>query len=417
VSKPVAAVALAAALVTAGASCSTKSEDGDSPAGASAGTVKTDVGIEGNVIHLGALTDITGVFAASGKDVTLGQRIFWELENAKGGVCDKYTVELEVEDHGYNVQKATTKYAGLKDDVLSMQQVLGSPVATALAPNIQSDKIVSVPLSWARNIAENPYYAIVGPTYDVEIINGLDYLLEKGVIAKGAKIGHIFHDSEYGANALAGVKYFAEHNDMTVVEQKISATEQDLSSRVTALKAADVDLVVLTTQPLQTAAAANATVAQKLDVPMLGSSPAFLTPLLGTPAKDVLVDRFYLTAPNPNLGSDAAKSLLDAYKKDNPNGKPGVPLVTGYATSFVLDAILEKACKDGDLTREGVYKAKQSLTDIDTGGLTGELDYSKPGVSPSKQNFILRPKADAPGGLISVADLYEGKNTTAFANG
>jgi ABC-type branched-subunit amino acid transport system substrate-binding protein len=411
--RQVAAVALAVALATA--ACSTKSENEGGASATATGAVKTGVGITGNTINLGALTDITGLFAASGKEITLGQRIYWDLENAKGGVCGKFKVKTQVEDHGYSPQTATTKYAGMKDDILSLEQLLGSPPAVALSPDIEADKIVAMPLSWARNIAENPYYAIVGPTYDVEIINGLDYLLEKGVISKGAKIGHIYHDSEYGMNALDGVKFFAKRNDMTVVEQKIPATDLNLDSKVTALKAQGVNLIVVTTSHVQASKIAEATVKEKLDVPLLGSGPTFVPSLLDTTARDVLVDRFYLAAPNASPGSKAAKALYDKYKKDNPGGKPASTLVTGYTAALVLDTILEKACADGDLTREGVFRAKQSLTSIDTGGLTGVLDYSKPGISPSKQSFIFRPDPASPGGVKPVAELYEGTNATAFA--
>ena len=50
----------------------------------------------------------------------------------------------------------------------------------------------------------------MGATYDVEMVNGFDYLLKKGKIKEGDKIGHIYFEGEYGANGLAGSKYFAE---------------------------------------------------------------------------------------------------------------------------------------------------------------------------------------------------------------
>ena len=55
----------------------------------------------------------------------------------------------------------------------------------------------------------------VGVTYDLEIINGLGYLLEQGLISEGGKIGHLYTESEYGLNALAGVEAFAaEHGNL-----------------------------------------------------------------------------------------------------------------------------------------------------------------------------------------------------------
>ena len=74
-------------------------------------------------------------------------------------------------------------------------------------------------------------------------------------------------------------------------------------------------------------------------------------------------------------------------------------MVFGTGMSEVMHQILEKACESGDMTRAGMLKAKQSLTDVDTGGLVVPLDFSVgEGKSPSRQSFILQP-ADVPGGV------------------
>ncbi len=44
--------------------------------------VKVGRGIDGNTITLGALTDLTGVFAALGKDITNAQSLYWKTQNA-----------------------------------------------------------------------------------------------------------------------------------------------------------------------------------------------------------------------------------------------------------------------------------------------------------------------------------------------
>lgn len=416
--RPALAAAVAALAVVAAAGCSTKAKDsnggGNAPASGGAASVKTGPGITGTTIHLGVLTDTTGVFAATGKDLTLGQQVYWDQQNRSGGVCGKYKVALSVEDHGYNVQTATTKYAGMKDKVLALQQLLGSPMATALSPDITSDELVTIPLTWAQTISDNPNFAIVGATYDVEIINGLDYALSKGLIKKGDKLGHIFHESEYGANASAGVKSFARKNGLTVVDQKISATESDLSSRITALKTAGVNAIVLTTTPTQTAAAATASDAQGLKVPIIGSGPSYAPTLVATAAKSVLESRYYYSGPNAGLDTPEGKPALDAYKAKNPSGKPANSFVTGFATGQVMKAILEKACADGDLTRAGVVAAKKSLAEVKTGGLTGTLDYSKPGISPTRETFVAKADSSQPGGSKTVASLFEGPTAKGY---
>ena len=74
------AVVLAAVVVTAATGCSNKAQDsgGGAAAGGDAGEVTTDVGVEGTTINLGVLTDLTGVFAALGNDITNANSLFWQ---------------------------------------------------------------------------------------------------------------------------------------------------------------------------------------------------------------------------------------------------------------------------------------------------------------------------------------------------
>ncbi|MBL7495289.1 ABC transporter substrate-binding protein [Frankia nepalensis] len=409
-----------AAITLLAAACSSKGDDEEAPAPGASGSatvVKTGRGISGTELTLGNLNDVTGFFAASGKDLAVAYDLFWKDYNEKnGGICKTYKVTLENADSGYNVQKATTEYAAMKTKVVAMQMVLGSAIATALSEDLTADDMVAIPLAWSQSISDNPNYAIVGSTYDVEIINGLDYLLEKNLIAKGVKIGHIYHDSEYGINANAGVKYFAQQNGSEVFEQKISALQADLSSQVTALKGNGVGVIVLTGTPTQTSALATATQAQGLNVPLLGNGPTYTPELLNGDAKDVLLDRFHFSGPNGALSTVAGDQALADYRTavGKADAIPTPAFSTGYATATVMAKILEAACAAGDLTPAGVVAAKNSLTTLDTGGMTGKLDYSKPGISPTRQSFIVKPDADADVRLEIVAELYEGPNAKTY---
>ena len=143
------------------------------------GEVKTDKGVQGTEITLGVLTDLTGVFAALGNDITNANTLYWEKQNAGDKVCGKYTVKLNVKDTGYVPQQGVQLYAGMKDDVLAMQQTIGSPINTALGRAYTADKIVNFPSAWARNLTEPPGNGVVGATYDVEMVNGLHYALTR----------------------------------------------------------------------------------------------------------------------------------------------------------------------------------------------------------------------------------------------
>ncbi|MDP9418222.1 MAG: ABC transporter substrate-binding protein, partial [Actinomycetota bacterium] len=398
-------VLLTAAVLAAATGCSTKAETptGTTGGDTGAGQVKTGQGIEGDVITLGVLTDLTGVFAALGTDITNAHALYWDKQNAGEKVCGRFTVELNVKDTNYVPQQGVQLYSSIKDDILAMQQTIGSPINTALEPQYDADKIVNLPSAWARNLSNIEGNGVVGALYDIEMVNGLTYALDNGLIKEGAKLGHIYFEGEYGANGLAGSKFFAEKHGMQVVEAKIKPTDQDMSAQVTQLKSAGVNAIVLTVAPGQTASVAGVAAAQGLDVPIIGSNPVFAPGLLKGPAAGALKKN--LVVSSPVSAFEEHPELLADYKAKYPNvAEPSAGVVFGTAMSEVMRQILDKACEQGDLTREGVLAAKNSLTDIDTGGLVVPLDFSVGvGASPSRASYILQP-ADVPGGAKLLAD-------------
>ncbi|MDX6199730.1 MAG: hypothetical protein QOJ79_2881 [Actinomycetota bacterium] len=397
------AVALLAVALLVATGCSTKAKN-DTGSTGNSGAVKTDKGVTGTTITLGVLTDLTGVFAALGTDITNANQLFWQTNK----VCDKYSVKLVVKDTGYVPQQGVQLYSGIKNDVLAMQQTIGSPINTALADAYTADKIVNLPSAWARNLTEPPGNGVVGATYDIEMTNALSYALDKGLIKEGDKIGHIYFEGEYGANGLAGSKFFAGKHKMTVVEAKIKATDLDMSSQITQFKAAGVKAIALTVSPKQTLSVASVAGSAGLDVPLIGNNPVFSPALLKSPAAAALKKNLIVASPISTF--DKQPDLLKAYLAKFPKATPSLGVVFGTGMGTVMKKILDKACGDGDLTRDGVLKAKQSLTAIDTGGLIVPLDFSVgAGKSPSHQSYIVQP-ADVPGGAKALTDATESED-------
>ena len=385
-----------AAVLAAASGCSTRASDGGGSDAAAEGEVKTDVGINGTEITLGVLTDLTGVFAALGTDITNANTLYWEKQNAGDKICGEYTVKLDVKDTGYVPQQGVQLYSGMKSNVLAMQQTIGSPINTALEATYEADKITNLPSAWARNLTKLEGNTVVGAVYDVEMYNGLQYALDNQMIKAGDKLGHIYFEGEYGANGLAGSKAFAAANDMTVVEQKIKPTDQDMSSQITSFKSQGVNAIVLTVAPGQTGSVGAVAAATGLDVPIIGSNPVFSPALLKSPAAEQLKKR--LIVASPVNAFDAHPDLLEEYLGKYPDATPSLGVVFGTAMSEVMKQILDTACENGDLTRDGLLEAKKELSDVDTGNLVVPLDLSV-GVdkSPSRESFILQP-ADVPGG-------------------
>jgi ABC-type branched-subunit amino acid transport system substrate-binding protein len=396
------AVLLAAVLITSAAGCSNKAQNSSSGGGSSAADVKTDKGIQGKTITLGVLTDLTGVFAALGKDLTNSNTLYWKDHK----VCNTYDVKLDVQDTGYVPQTGVQLYSSMKDSILAMQQTIGSPINTALAPQYQADSIVNFPSAWSKTLTQIPGTGVVGATYDVEISNGYDYLFKKGLLKQGDTVGHIYFEGEYGANGLAGTKAVAEAKGLKVIEAQIKSTDQDMSSQVTQFKAAGVKAIALTVAPTQTASVAAVAQAQGLDVPMLGNNPVFAPGLLQGPTAQWLKSHLYVASPVSTFDKQA--DLLKAYQAAYPDVTPSLGVLVGTGMATLMNQVLDAACKNGDLTRAGVLSAFQDLKNADTGGLVVPIRGFENGKSPSLQSFVLQP-ADAPGGAKLLQDATEGQ--------
>ena len=402
------AALLAAVLISAATGCSNKAQNNSSSGGGAAADVKTDVGIEGKTIKLGVLTDLTGVFAALGKDLTNSNTLYWKDHK----VCKTYGVELDVQDTGYVPQTGVQLYSSMKDSILAMQQTIGSPINTALAPQYQSDSIVNFPSAWSKTLTQIPGTGVVGATYDVEISNGYDYLLKKGLLKQGDTVGHIYFEGEYGANGLAGSKAVAEQKGLKIIEAQIKSTDQDMSAQVTQFKAQGVKAIALTVAPGQTASVAAVAEAQGLDVPILGNNPVFAPGLLAGPTAGWLKTHLYVASPVSTFDKQA--DLLKKYQAAYPDVKPSLGVLVGTGMAKLMNQVLDDACDNGDLTRQGVLDAFNGLKDVDTGGLVVPIRGFENGKSPSLESFVLQP-ADAPGGAKVLADAFEGEFSAKIA--
>ena len=406
---------LAVALIAIGlAACGSKGTSGDSSSSGS-GSIKGGPGVTASAIKLGVLTDLSGVFAPLAKPLTQANQLFWKQQNAKGGVCGR-KVQLIVKDHGYDPQKAVVQYRDMSQNVAGLQQLLGSPITAALLPTLKSDSMLSLLSAWPSSLLSNDNIIIVGTTYDIEMINGLDYLLSKGLIKKGDKIGHLYFEGEYGENGLKGSKYFASKNGMTVVEQKIKATDTDMTGQVAAFKRAGVKAIAVTTAPTQLASVAGIAASQGMTVPIVGNNPTYDPALLKTPAAKVIKANAYISGSVApwTVDKPQVKQVGDAFTAAYPKSEPKAAVQFGYAQAKVMYAILNQACKNKDLSRAGLVKAAHQVSGIDTGGLiSAPLDYTKVGQPSERAVYIAKP-ADVTGGLRPLPGTFESATAKSY---
>ncbi|WP_261717289.1 ABC transporter substrate-binding protein [Streptomyces sp. FZ201] len=402
-------------LVTAG--CSTKATD-DTDSVDAGGTLATGPGVTDDTIKLGVLTDQTSVFAGNSKAIAQGRKLFWDERNRQGGVCGR-KVEFVVKDHGYNTQQAVSGYAQVKGEVLALNELLGSPMIAALAPTLESDEMLAMAVSWSSSLLENPYVVMTGATYDIEMINGLKYLVETKKLKRGDVVSHIYLEGDYGQNALEGSRAAAAKLGLRLKEHKIKPTDADLTAQVTSARNAGAKAVLLTTTGAQTASAVSVAQSSGYGATFVGSNPAFSPALLRGSGKSAMERQLLIVASVAPFSSTAAKpsEVRHRFNKTFKSEARSSFVMYGYAQNEVMATVLQKACDNNDLTRKGVLKALNSLTEVDTNGLVAPLDYSEAGQIPARATYILKPDAGTEGGLSVVKDLSTTDLGTAYRPG
>lgn len=405
-------LAVAAVLATVAASgCSTRAAD----AGGGSGDVQTDVGVTDDTITLGAMSDLSNVFAGLGQTLVDGNELYFEERNADGGICGRQ-VELEVVDHGYDVQKATSQFVDLEPDVLGFVQLLGSPVVAALSPQIASTGAITIPTTWSTDWLGKDGLVVAGASYPNDIVNGLDHLVRQGKLKQGDRIGHVYFEGDYGSNAVEGSTFAAEQLGLELETVAVEPTATDLTAQVNQLANARVDAILVSAGPRQTASIAGVAAASGLDVPLLANGPGFDPALLDTPVGAALEKNLYVsTSYEPFAGSsEAAQKVAAAWSEGNDGGTPTIYVNYGYASAAVYGEALDAACDDGDLTREGVEKALRSLDALDT-GLMPTLDLTDATRMPTTDSYVSQVDPKTPGGLVVVEEPFTSDLAAEFA--
>jgi ABC-type branched-subunit amino acid transport system substrate-binding protein len=400
---------LATSIILTG--CSTKASDSSS---GDSGDLKTDVGVTDDAINLLQIEDLSGVFRVQSLAYTFGTKIWAEEANAAGGICDRDIV-LNVKDSAYKADLAVSIYEAEKNNNVGMVSLVGSPMLAALKTKLDSEKMLTVPGSWASVNLDSDAIMMIGQTYDVEMINGLAYAAEQGLLADGDKIGHIYVDSEYGQNGLMGSKAYAKEHGIEVVAAAVSASDTDMTATITKLKDEGVKLLALSVAPAATGSVAIQNQAQQLNVPLVGNNPVFAPTLLTDAAVEAGLQNLYVVHSTAPVSSDVpkAKELLEKYQgmtQDPPN----IGVNMAYVWGLTYGEVLKKACENGDMTRQGLIDARLQLTEVTSDGLQGDHDLSDPGAPSTREGYILKADNTVPGALTVVEGLYSSEDAENY---
>lgn len=378
------------------------------PACVSSTGAATGNGVFGKTVNLGILTALSGPVADPiGKPLTRGIEVFFDSINAQGGI-DGYRVQLVEKDTQYDPQREVVAYNEIHNQVLMIAESLGTEPSVALEHLAVFDHTLISAATLSSSLVRQKYLFLIGTPYRLQVENAFDYVVNKlGV--QNPRTGIIYQGDDYGLDGLTGyqeaISFYHLHD---VAQANITSGQHDMSGPVLQMKAAGAQYVVLTTVPGDTANIILTAHALGYDPQWIMQSPAFARQLLGVPALATLLAEHAWDVNQGAIWGDASKpgmaEMMQDVQRFAPDQQPDGFFEFGYTEAKVTYAILKKAADAGDLTRDGLFKAFQSIGTIDLGGLYPSVHYGASGNPsdrvPTRDDTIYAIDPTAPNNVV-----------------
>jgi ABC-type branched-subunit amino acid transport system substrate-binding protein len=364
-------------------------------------------GFDGSSIKLGVITPQSGLASVVGKPLTEGNRVYWDAKNAKGGVAGKYKVDLEIEDSQYQVETALQAYDKIKGDVVAFNQILGTQIVKSILPRLKQEQMTGAPATLDSLWVKQKNLIPIGAPYQIEVANGIDYYLKNG--GQGKKICAIAQDDEYGAAGLDGLTQASKTLKFKVDKTVRFATTSDVSAQVGELADANCDAVVMVSLPNDTGAIVTKMIGRNFTPQIIGTGPTWLTGFENSTDTGAFYrDHFLLVTEGPAWGDESVpgmKQMITDQQQFAPDQKPDQYFAFGYAESWAVDQVLEKAVKNGDLSHAGIQKAVNQVGTLKFDGLIGDYKYGSSASqrNPSRASTVNKIVVGQPIGLEIVA--------------
>ncbi len=357
----------------------TTSSVGDT--GGESDAVVTDVGVDLNskTIRIGVLASLSGLFAASATDITDAQRVYWDNVNTAGGI-EGWTVELVIEDTAYIVEQHLEKYLEIRNDVVAISESSGSPANLATLDKYKEDSMLVIPLSWYSGWAIPEFDGGVmleqNTNYCIEAMNILDFINEMG----GKTIALVTFPGDYGGDNAAGVKKAVDFYGMELVFDGEGAVipGQDQTAVIQGIVGSGADWTYMATNPSMAAEILRGTTRAGHTGLFTGSAPTFDFRLLDSPEGPLFDEVYYQSAYNVGWGTDTPgnNEMMAALTEAFPDRRPSDAFIIGWNEAITMHKVLATAIAAGDLTREGVVAAANSITDVDFRGTAPNQSYA-----------------------------------------
>ncbi|MGH9227345.1 MAG: ABC transporter substrate-binding protein [Acidimicrobiales bacterium] len=400
-------VALAAVALIA-AACGGRDDDDDAGAAddtEQGGEPEAVPGFDGETIRLGVVTPTSGPVAIIGEPLTNGNRAYWDYVNEElDGVAGRYPVELVIEDSAYDAPTAVQKYNQIKGDVVMFNQLLGTPIVNALLEQLVADNIVAQPASldsfWVREQNLLP----IGAPYQIQAINGVDWYVNEGGGSTDSAICTLRQDDPYGEAGQEGVDFAAEELGIELTEEvTFPVGNPDFTTQITQLQGAGCEMVWLVSTPTDTGSALAKAAELGFAPRWMAQSPTWIGVFIDSPLLPYLQANFTWVSEGPEYGDESVPGMSEILRIQEtyaPDQEPDIYFNFGYNEAKAVHQVLEQAVEMGDLSRDGIVEAMNSIDELEFEGLLGEYGWGSPeDRNPPRANSIFEVDPAKPIGL------------------
>ncbi len=371
------------------------------------------VDLTNKTITLGILSPYSGPVADPiGIPLANGVKAFFDHVNDNGGI-NGFKVKFLEEDTQYDPQIQVQKYNQIHNQVLMIADSLGTPTTFAIKDQAAVDHMLVSAATLSSALAREKYLILVGTPYRLQVENAFDYVVNKLGVQNPAT-GIIYQNDEYGQDGLTGYKEaIAAYHLHDVAQVTYAVTDTDFTAQVSQLKASGAKYVFITAVPNATAGIIGTAYKLGYNPQWILQSPAYALELLAVPALRPLLSKAWVVSQGAAWGDTSVPGMaqmLQDVAKYFPNQKPDGYFEFGYTESEITYAILKKAMDNNDITRDGLFKAFESLKTVDLGGLYPPVTYgSSPNDRvPTRDSIIYQIDPSQPTGTRPITSDFTG---------
>lgn len=359
-----------------GTATSTQTSAASSTGGASKtpGELKTDVGVSATEITLGQHIVMSGNLASVYAPIVPALNAYFAKVNQEdGGICGR-DIKLISEDDQYNPTQARTVAQKLaeQDKVAAFMGNLGTAANLGSAQYINDQKIpdlwIATGVPAFADATTFPWTTLYNPDYISEGRIFGDYVTNN---LSGKSVAILYQNDDFGKSELQGFK--DKFTGTVTDEESYESTATDINSQLANMRNSNPDVVFVAATPSYTAKV-YAYMAQNSWKPQV----LFSYVNAGSAVAGIVGGGDVTAGFAQIAGAISTNYILDPVAdKDDPaivehtrimgafNGPPvGTLSVYAQAMAETMVKTLQIACDNGDMTRQGIMNAAESLTDF-----------------------------------------------------